>query len=92
MSTFDGYIRVSGVAGRSGDSFIEKDVQRDTIERLAKSKGVELGELIEELDVRGDKAIDDSELGRLVRKIEDGESGGVWSGGLAASRATCSMR
>ncbi len=31
----DGYIRVSRVAGRSGESFISPKVQRDKIEALA---------------------------------------------------------
>ena len=77
---FDGYIRVSRVGGREGASFISPDVQRSTIERLAQAKGVKLGEVVAELDISGGTPIDDRELGRLVRKIEEGESGGllVW--------------
>jgi DNA invertase Pin-like site-specific DNA recombinase len=77
MQTWDGYTRVSRVAGREGASFISPAVQRATIERLAKAKGVELGEVVEELDVSGAKPIDERELGRLIQKIEAGQSGGV---------------
>ena len=77
---YDGYIRISRVAGRGGDSFISPDVQRETIERLAAFHGLELGEVVEELDISGGKAIEARELGRLARKVKDGESGGllVW--------------
>src|SRR5262245_61995426 len=77
---FDGYIRVSATAGRSGVSFISPDVQRETIKRLAAFHGVEVGEVVQELDVSGGKDIEARELGRLVRKVEAGESGGllVW--------------
>jgi DNA invertase Pin-like site-specific DNA recombinase len=76
----DGYIRVSRVAGRSGESFISPDVQRETIARLAAIHGLEVGEIVEELDTSGKIPIDRRELGRLVRKAEAGESGGllVW--------------
>jgi site-specific DNA recombinase len=75
---FDGYIRVSDTKGRSGASFISPAVQRETIERLAQAKGVDLAEPItEELDVSGGKRIEDRELGRLIERVERGESGGV---------------
>jgi site-specific DNA recombinase len=74
---FDGYIRVSRIAGREGASFLAPDLQRETIERLAAAKKIELGEIVEELDVSGARKIDDRELGRLVRKVEAGESGGI---------------
>lgn len=78
--SFDGYVRVSRTQGRSGDSFISPAVQRDTIDRLAAAKGVVLGEVVEELDVSGAKAAKDRELGRLIQKVEAGDSGGlvVW--------------
>ena len=55
-------------------------MQRETIERLAAFHKVEIGEIVKELDVSGAKPIDERDLGRLVRKIESGESGGllVW--------------
>jgi DNA invertase Pin-like site-specific DNA recombinase len=80
MQPFDGYVRVSRVAGRAGASFISPAVQRETIQRLAGLHKLEVGEVVEELDVSGGKPIDERELGRLVRKVEAGESGGliVW--------------
>ena len=39
---FDGYIRVSATKGRKGPSFISPEVQRDTIMRLAKTKGIKV--------------------------------------------------
>jgi site-specific DNA recombinase len=80
MQKVDGYIRVSGTNGRSGPRFISPDVQRDTIGRLVASKNLELGEVVQELDVSGGKRAQDRELGRLVEKIERGESAGlvVW--------------
>jgi DNA invertase Pin-like site-specific DNA recombinase len=74
---FDGYIRVSDTKGRSGERFLSPDIQRDTIERLAAAKGVKLGEVVEELDVSGGQKIEDRELGRLVERVERGESAGV---------------
>jgi DNA invertase Pin-like site-specific DNA recombinase len=68
---------VSDTAGRNGDGFISPDVQRETIQRLAVASGLRLGEVVEELDVSGGKKIDRRELGRLVRKVEAGESEGI---------------
>lgn len=74
---FDAYIRVSSVKGRSGESFISPEVQRDTIERLAQRHGVEIAETVEEYDVSGARRIADRELGRLVEKVEAGASEGI---------------
>ena len=74
---FDGYIRVSDTKGRGGESFLSPAIQRDTIERLAKAKSIELGEIVEEIDVSGGKRIEDRELGRLLERVETGESAGV---------------
>jgi site-specific DNA recombinase len=78
--SYDGYIRISRVRGREGESFLSPDIQRESIARQAKSKGIEIGEIVEELDVSGGKAIAQRELGRLVAKVERGESEGliVW--------------
>jgi site-specific DNA recombinase len=74
---FDAYIRVSSVKGRSGESFISPDVQLDTIERLARANSLEIGEVVEEMDVSGSKRAEDRQLGRLVEKVESGESEGI---------------
>lgn len=80
MLPFDGYIRVSRVGERKGPSFIAEDVQRETIQRIAAAKGLQLGEIVKELDVKGSVPVERRKLGRLVQKIRDGESGGliVW--------------
>jgi DNA invertase Pin-like site-specific DNA recombinase len=81
MDSFDAYIRVSKVGDRGGSkSFISPDVQRETIERLASAHKLTIGEVVEELDISGEKPIDERELGRLIRKVEEGASGGllVW--------------
>lgn len=80
VPTFDGYIRVSRVNGRSGDSYRSPGDQRAVIERLASAHGLRLGEIIVEEDVSGGKKASQRELGRLVEKIEGGQSAGliVW--------------
>jgi DNA invertase Pin-like site-specific DNA recombinase len=50
-----GYVRVSRVNGRSGDSFISPEVQRETIERLAAAKGIRIVAWFEDLDKSGGK-------------------------------------
>jgi site-specific DNA recombinase len=72
----DGYIRVSRVGGREGDSFISPDVQRERIAAKAASKGWTVNWLPDELDQSG---------GRLARpvfqsaleRVERGESAGI---------------
>jgi hypothetical protein len=60
---FDGYIRVSDTKGRSRERFLSPDIQRDTIARIARAKGVKLNEpIVEELDVSGGKRIEDCEF------------------------------
>jgi DNA invertase Pin-like site-specific DNA recombinase len=78
---FDGYVRVSDVGGRGGESYRSPSDQRVIIERLAGQFGLALGEVVSEEDVKGSTAIEERELGRLVRKVEEGESGGliVWN-------------
>ena len=66
----DGYVRVSRVAGRKGESYISPKVQRDKITGWAKFHDVELGEVVIEEDVSGAKPIDDRELGRLLGRVE----------------------
>ncbi len=75
-ASMDGYIRVSRVAGRAGDSFISPAVQRERIEAWAKSRGVEIAAWHEDLDQSGGK-LDRPGLTALLERIETGESGGV---------------
>jgi DNA invertase Pin-like site-specific DNA recombinase len=72
----DGYIRVSQVSGRSGESFISPSLQREQIERWVAGRGYALGEILEELDesgARGDRPL----LEQAVTRVERGESGGI---------------
>ena len=50
-----GYIRVSRVNGREGDSFISPDVQREAILALAKAHGINIVAWYEDLDQSGKK-------------------------------------
>jgi site-specific DNA recombinase len=74
---FAGYVRVSRVNGRSGESFISPEAQRESIERTARLQGLTLAEVVEELDVSGGKNTEARELGRLVQAVKDGEYGGI---------------
>lgn len=73
----DGYVRVSRTNGREGDSYISPTVQREKIAQWAALHDAELGEVVVEEDVSGAKRLDDRQLGRLVRRCEEGESEGI---------------
>jgi DNA invertase Pin-like site-specific DNA recombinase len=51
----DGYIRVSRVGKRGGDSFISPEDQREKIEGWAKLRGVEIVKWYTDLDQSGGK-------------------------------------
>jgi hypothetical protein len=51
-----GYVRVSQVRGREGDSFISPELQREQIAAVARREGLEVAEVIEELDASGGDA------------------------------------
>jgi DNA invertase Pin-like site-specific DNA recombinase len=72
----DGYVRVSRVAGREGESFISPDVQRQKIAGWAELHDVEIVRWWEELDQSGrrrDRPMFQQALGRC----EAGETGGI---------------
>jgi site-specific DNA recombinase len=48
-----GYVRVSRVGGRDGDSFLSPDHQRESVERVCAREGLELVDVLEELDRSG---------------------------------------
>jgi DNA invertase Pin-like site-specific DNA recombinase len=73
----DGYIRVSRVGGRTGDSYISPKVQRDKITGWTKLHDVTLGQIVVEEDVSGAKPVDERELGKLLKRVESGESEGI---------------
>lgn len=72
----DGYVRVSRVGDRSGDSYISPDVQRERIERLARDRGLEL--VMHEPDENeSGGTMDRPTFNTIMRRIRDGESGGI---------------
>jgi DNA invertase Pin-like site-specific DNA recombinase len=72
----DGYIRVSRVRGREGDSFISPDLQREQIQSWAKLRGVEVVTWHTDLDQSGAKS-DRPGLTEALRRAQAGESGGI---------------
>jgi site-specific DNA recombinase len=71
-----GYIRVSRVGGRNGDSFISPEVQREQILNWAKLRKVEIGEWFEDLDQSGGK-VSRPGLDAALARIEAGKSEGI---------------
>jgi DNA invertase Pin-like site-specific DNA recombinase len=73
---FDGYIRVSQTAGRSGERFISPVVQREQIQSWAAAHGRAVGEIFEELDASGARG-DRPMLLNAIERIEAGISQGL---------------
>lgn len=76
MKALDGYVRVSRVGGRQGESFISPDVQEQQILAWAKSRGVRVNMLKPELDQSGSKT-DRPIFNEALTRVEGGESGGI---------------
>lgn len=72
----DGYIRVSRVAGRSGDAFISPGEQKERVRAWAKSQGHSIAKWHEDLDQPGSKA-DRPGLNAAMERIEGGASAGL---------------
>lgn len=72
----DGYVRVSQVRGRGGDTFISPAQQRDRIEAWASAFGHELLVVHEELDESGARA-DRPRLLEAIERVERGQSDGI---------------
>lgn len=72
----DGYVRVSNVGGRSGDSFHSPALQRERILAWAASRQVVIAEIFEELDESGARS-DRPLLEEAVSRVERGESRGI---------------
>lgn len=71
-----GYVRVSKVGGREGDSFISPELQREQIEAVARREGLEVVEVVEELDASGG---DNTRPGwnRAIEAVEAGAVRGI---------------
>jgi DNA invertase Pin-like site-specific DNA recombinase len=72
----DGYLRVSRVAGREGESFISPEVQRKRIQSWAELHGVQIVHWWEELDQSGRRR-DRPMFQEALRRCEVGETGGI---------------
>jgi DNA invertase Pin-like site-specific DNA recombinase len=72
---YAGFGRVSRVADR-GDRLRSPEQQTAAMENFARSEGIELDEIVIELDVSGSK-VNESELMRLVARVEAGELDGI---------------
>jgi site-specific DNA recombinase len=72
----DGYVRVSRVAGRSGDSFISPGQQKERVRAWARAQGHSIAKWHEDLDQPGSKA-DRPGLVAAMERIESGASKGL---------------
>ena len=72
----DGYVRVSQVAGREGDSFISPEVQRQQIEGWAKLRGVSIVAWHVDLDESGGK-LQRPGLDAMMERLRSGETEGI---------------
>ena len=72
----DGYVRVSRVAGRSGDAFISPGEQKERVRAWARSQGHSIAKWHEDLDQPGSKA-DRPGLIAAMKRIESGASKGL---------------
>lgn len=72
----DLYVRVSRIAGRAGDSFISPDLQRDQGASWARSRGIDIDMIHEDLDQSGGK-LDRPGLETLMERIRSGMTDGV---------------
>lgn len=71
-----GYVRVSRVGGRQGDSFISPALQREQIEAFAKIRGFTIVDWIEDLDESGGK-YQRPGFQRALEMVERGEVDGI---------------
>ena len=72
----DGYVRVSQLRGREGESFISPVVQDDQIRAWATMRGAQVGRVFKELDASGARA-DRPLLEEALSRIEAGASDGL---------------
>ena len=68
---FDGYIRVSRVAGREGGSFISPESQKETIEKYAAAKDLKIGKVKTSTQAAARWT---GEFNRALERIKEGSS------------------
>jgi DNA invertase Pin-like site-specific DNA recombinase len=76
IARLDGYVRVSQVRGRGGESFISPASQRDRITAWAAAYGHQLVAMHEELDESGARA-DRPKLTKAIERVEGGHTDGI---------------
>ena len=76
MPSMDGYVRVSRIAGRQGESFISPEVQREKIEKWSALHEVEVGRWWEELDQSGGK-MNRPMFQQALARCRSGDSDGI---------------
>jgi len=67
-----GYGRVSDEGGR-GDKLRSPELQTNTMEAFCRAEGIDLDEVVIEVDQQGSKTYESVELERLIRRLEAGE-------------------
>jgi len=72
-----GYVRVSKLGGRGGDSFLSPQLQREEIERAARREGLEVVDVLEELDASGRAGKRRPLWERAIAAVERGEVAAV---------------
>jgi site-specific DNA recombinase len=72
----DGYVRVSQVRGREGESFISPSDQRENIERCIAMRRARVGQIFEEFDQSGARD-DRPKLAKAIARVEAGQSDGL---------------
>lgn len=72
----DGYVRVSRVGGRGGESFVSPDLQEERIRAYADSRGFEIGTVYRELDRSGTDR-ERPQFRAVIARVAQHESGGV---------------
>lgn len=73
----DAYVRVSRTNGRSGDSFISPDQQRDKIKAWARLRGVQIAKWHDpDLDQSGGK-LSRPNFDKALGRVEAGKTGGI---------------
>ena len=73
---FGGYGRVSRVGGRD-ERLRSPELMTNLMRSFAQAEGIELDEVVIELDVSGSRTDESAELERLVRRVEAGELDGI---------------
>lgn len=71
-----GYVRVSRVAARQGDSFLSPKLQRESIARVCQRERLELVEVLEELDRSGGDAARPL-WNQAIERVESGDVGAI---------------